>query len=67
MQASFSQANEVFYRFHITTHDVNLHTITKAEIILLCGKNRILSFAIQSVTVIHNFPLICIGGGGVIL
>ena len=42
-----------------TSHDVNFYNI-KAENILLCGK--ILSVAIQPVTVIHNFPLNCIGG-----
>ena len=42
------------------SHDVNLYHI-KAEHILLCGKIRILSVAIQPVAVIHNFPLIFIG------
>ena len=49
-----------------TSHDVNLYHI-KAENILLCGKIRILPVAIQPVTVIHNFSLICIAWGGVIL
>ena len=44
----------------LTSHCVNLYHI-KAEYILLCGEIRILSVAIQPVTVMHNFPLICIG------
>ena len=45
-----------------TSHDVNLYHI-KAENNLLCGKIRILYVAIKPVPVIHNFSLICIGGG----
>ena len=44
------------------SHDVNLQTVIKAENILLWVKIRILSVAIKPVTVIHNFPLIRIGG-----
>ena len=41
---------------------VSIYTISRAENILLCGEIRIFPVAIQHVTVVHNFPLICIGG-----